>query len=315
MHRTKIIFNPKSHGGEAAQHLEQVKSLFAAAGIPFELALTGVPGDGAAAAREAVARGFDTVVAAGGDGLAGEVAGALVGTNVVFGMIPLGSGDDFAKSLKIGRSIPLSVEMITRRATMVIDCGTVASPADGQGPEIRRHFFNCVGIGLDGEVIVEKEKIRGLRDLRLYLWATVRALARYKGQRVCLDFGGGNVVWFEALLTEITNGKCIGGGYYISPDAIVDDGLLDLCLVRKLSWLEFFRHVPKVFKGQHKNLKQVNLGRLTAVAVASETPMAAQVDGELWPRPARRFEIAVVPKALECIVGKDTAGDTFKSFS
>ena len=84
MHRTKIIFNPKSHGGEAAKHLEQVKSLFAAAGIPHELALTDVPGDGRHAALDAVTRGFTTVVAAGGDGLAGEVAGALVGTATVF---------------------------------------------------------------------------------------------------------------------------------------------------------------------------------------------------------------------------------------
>lgn len=314
MHRTKIIFNPQSHGGEAAGHLEQVKSLFTAAGIPFELALTDVPGDGRRAALEAVSRGFTTVVAAGGDGLAGEVAGALVGSGAVFGMIPLGSGDDFAKSLRIGRSIPKAVEAVRDRRTQVIDAGTVGSPADGGGPEIRRHFMNCVGIGLDGEVIVEKEKIRGLRDLKLYLWATVRALARYKGQRVCLDFGG-NRVWFEALLVEVTNGKCIGGGYYICPDARVDDGLLDLCLVRKLSWPEFFRHVPKVFKGRHKNLKQVNLGTLTGVVVESETPMAAQVDGELWPRPVKRFEIGIVPRALECIVGGDDVGDKFKSFS
>lgn len=314
MQRTKLIFNPKSHGGEAAQHLEQVKALFAAAGIPYELALTDVPGDGRRHAMEAVSRGFPTVVAAGGDGLAGEVAGALVGTGTVFGMIPLGSGDDFAKSLRIGRSIHKAVEAVRGRRTQVIDAGIVSSPADGEGPGERRHFMNCVGIGLDGEVIIEKERIRGLRDLKLYLWATIRALARYKGQRVCLDFGG-NRIWFEALLVEITNGRCIGGGYYICPDALIDDGRLDLCLVRKLSWLEFFRHVPKVFKGQHKNLKQVNLGTLTGVVVESEAPMAAQVDGELWPRPVRRFDIEVVHRALECIVGEDDAGEKLKSFS
>lgn len=314
MQRTKLIFNPKSHGGEAAGHLEQVKALFAAMGIPYELALTDVPGDGRRAALEAVSRGFPNVVAAGGDGLAGEVAGALVGTGTVFGMIPLGSGDDFAKSLRIGRSIHKAVEAVRERRTKVIDAGMVSSPADGDGPEIRRHFMNCVGIGLDGEVIVEKEKIKGLRDLKLYLWATIRALAHYKGQRVCLDFGE-NRIWFEALLVEITNGKCIGGGYYICPDALVDDGILDLCLVRRLSWIEFFRHVPKVFKGQHQHLKQVNLGRLTRLTVESETPMAAQVDGELWPRRVKRFEIGIVPKALECIVGGDDSGDKFKSFS
>ena len=314
MYRTKLIFNPKSHGGEAAQHLEQVKSLFAAAGIPYELALTAVPGAGRKAALDAVARGFNTIVAAGGDGLAGEVAGALVGSTAVFGMIPLGSGDDFAKSLKIGRSVPLSVEMITRRATMVIDCGTVASPADEHGGEIKRHFFNCVGIGLDGEVIVEKEKITGLRDIRLYLWATVRALTRYMGQRVCL-VSGENRIWFDALLVEVTNGTCIGGGYYICPEAKVDDGLLDLCLVRRLSWLEFFRHVPKVFKGKHKYLKQVNMGTVTKLNIESETPMAAQVDGELWPRRVKRFDIEVVPHALECIMGEDDVGEKLRSFS
>lgn len=314
MQRTKLIFNPKSHGGEAAKHIEQVKVLFDAAGIPCELVMTDVPGDGRRHALEAVSRGFTTVVAAGGDGLAGEVAGAMVGSGAVFGMIPLGSGDDFAKSLRIGRSVPKAVEAVRDRRTRVLDAGTVSTPADGDGPEVRRHFMNCVGIGLDGEVIVEKERITGLRDLKLYLWATIRALARYKGQRVCLAFGE-NRIWFEALLVEVTNGKCIGGGYYICPDAEVDDGRLDLCLVRKLSWIEFFRHVPKVFKGKHRRLKQVNLGTLTFLSVESEAPMAAQVDGELWPRRSRRFDIGIVPKALECIVGEDTAGDRFQSFS
>ena len=314
MFRTKLIFNPKAHAGEAAQHLEQVKSLLAAAGIAFELALTDQAGDGARHARDAAARGFPAVIAAGGDGLGGEVAGALVGGKTLFAMIPLGSGDDFAKSLRIGRSIPKAVEAIKRGRTMVVDAGTVSSPADDGGPEIKRYFMNCVGIGLDGEVIIEKEKIKKLRDIRLYLWATVRALTRYMGQRVCL-VSGENRIWFDALLVEVTNGTCIGGGYYICPEAKVDDGLLDLCLVRRLSWLEFFRHVPKVFKGKHKYLKQVSMGTVTKLNIESETPMAAQVDGELWPRRVKRFDIEVVPHALECIMGEDDVGEKLRSFS
>jgi YegS/Rv2252/BmrU family lipid kinase len=310
--RIKIILNPKAHGGEAAQHAEQIKSLFTAYGLNFELALTDQEGDGARLAREAVERGFQVIVAAGGDGLAGEVAGALVGSQAVFGMIPLGSGDDFAKSLGVGRSIPRAVEAIRDRQTMMVDAGTVSSPLPGGG-KLERYFFNCVGIGLDGEVIVEKQKIKGLRDIKLYLWSTIKALKRYKGQRMSFDFGQGRI-WHQALVAEITNGKCVGGGYFLTPEARVDDGQLDMCLIHKLSWLEFFRHVPKSLNGKHTNLREVTMGRLTRVTVESETPMSAQVDGELWPY-VNRFEIAMVPRALQAIVGKDDAGDKLKSFS
>lgn len=312
MQRHKIILNPKAHGGEAAGHAEQVKALFTAYGLNFELALTDHEGDGARLAKEAIERGFQIIVAAGGDGLAGEVAGALVGSQAVFGMIPLGSGDDFAKSLKIGRSIPQAVEAIRDRQTMMVDAGTVSSPLPG-GQKLERYFFNCVGIGLDGEVIIEKLKIKGLRDLKLYLWATVKALLRYKGQKMSFDFGQGKV-WHQTLVAEITNGKSVGGGYYLNPGAKVDDGLLDLCLIHKLTWLEFFNHVPKTFKGKHTEIRQVTMGKLTRVTVESETPMSAQVDGELWPY-VHRFDIAIVPRALQCIAGKDDAGERLKSFS
>ena len=307
-----ILLNPKAHGGEAAGHAEQVKSLFTAYGLNFELALTDHEGDGARLAKEAIERGFQLIVAAGGDGLAGEVAGALVGSQAVFGMIPLGSGDDFAKSLKIGRSIPQAVEIIRDRQTMMVDAGMVSSPLPN-GHKLERYFFNCVGIGLDGEVIIEKQKINGLRDLKLYLWATVRALWRYKGQRMSFDFGQGKI-WHQALVAEITNGKSVGGGYYLNPEAKVDDGLLDICLIHQLTWLEFFIHVPKTFKGKHTRIRQVTMGKLTKVAVESEVPMSAQVDGELWPY-VNRFDISIVPKALQAIVGKDEAGEKLKSFS
>lgn len=312
MQRHKIILNPKAHGGEAAGHAEQIRSLFTAYGLNFELALTDHEGDGARLAREAIERGFQVIVAAGGDGLAGEVAGALVGSQAVFGMIPLGSGDDFAKSLKIGRSIPQAVELIRDRQTMMVDAGIVSSPLpDGQKWE--RYFFNCVGIGLDGEVIIEKQKIKGLRDLKLYLYATFKALLRYQGQRMSFDFGQGKI-WHQTLVAEITNGKSVGGGYYLNPEATVADGLLDLCLIHKLTWLEFFLHVPKTFKGKHTLIRQVTMGRLTRVTVESEAPMSAQVDGELWPY-VHRFDISVVPNALQCIVGQDDAGERMKSFS
>lgn len=292
MLRTKVIFNPKAHGGEAAGHLEQIKVLLKAAGINYEISLTEKEGDARRHAQEAVERGFKVVVACGGDGVAGEVAGALVGSQAVFGMIPLGSGDDFAKSLNIGRNISDAVNHIKQHRTKMVDAGVVNG----------RHYFNSLGIGLDGEVIVEKQKIKGLRDLKLYLLATVKALMRYRGQRVSLDFGQGKI-WAEILLVDIMNGRCVGGGYLLAPQAEIDDGWLDICLIHKLSLLEFFRHVPKSFKGKHTHLKQIVMGRTQKVIVESDQPMAAQVDGELWPTREKRYEVSILPKAVEAIVG------------
>jgi YegS/Rv2252/BmrU family lipid kinase len=292
MLRTKVIFNPRAHCGEAAGHLEQVKAQLGAAGINFELSLTEREGDADRLAREAVERGFDTVVACGGDGVAGETAGALVGSRAVFGLIPLGSGDDLAKSLGVSRDISRAAEAIRRRRSVRIDAGSVNG----------RHYFNSLGLGLDGEVIAEKQKIRGLRDLKLYLLATFRALMRYRGQRFSLDFGSGKV-WVEALLVEVMNGRSVGGGYLLTPEARIDDGWLDICIIHRLTWLEIVRHIPKSFTGRHTRLKQVVMGRTQKVVVESDQPVAVQVDGELLPERQRRYQIEIIPGAVEAITG------------
>jgi len=297
MNRTKILFNPKARNGEAAACLPQLEALLKVANINYELTLTDTEGDGARLAKEAAGRGFDAVVAVGGDGIASDVAGALIGGRTVYGLIPTGSGDDFAKSLRMSRDLERSVQAIKQGRTKKIDVGLVNG----------RHYFNSLGLGLDGEVIVEKRKIKGLRDLPLYLTATVKARMRYRGQRMSMDFGDGKI-WFEALLVEIMNGRTVGGGYLLTPDSKIDDGLLDFCLIHRLSWLEFFRHVPKSITGKHTHLKQVVMGKTAKVVVESETPLAVQVDGELWPPGERRFEVSVLPGALEAIVGDDNWG-------
>jgi len=294
MQRTKIIFNPKARYGQAASCLPRLEALLKAANINYELALTEREGDGARIAADAVSKGFRVVVAVGGDGVASDVAGALAGSDIAFGLIPTGSGDDFAKSLLMSRDLERAVAAIKQCRTKRIDAGLVNG----------RYYFNSLGLGLDGEVIVEKKKLSGLRDLRLYFTATLRALSRYRGQRMSLDFGQGRI-WFQALLVEIMNGRSVGGGYLLTPEAEVDDGLLDICLIHQLSWLEFFLHVPKSFKGKHTRLKQVVMGKTAQVVVESETPISVQVDGELWPRAERRFEVSVVPGAVEAIVGNE----------
>lgn len=297
MQRTKIIFNPKARYGEAAACLPRLEALLKAANINYEVSLTSREGDGARMAADAVAKGFRIVVAVGGDGVASDVAGALVGSDVIFGLIPTGSGDDFAKSLSMSRDLERSVAAIKQCRTKSIDAGLVNG----------RYYFNSLGLGLDGEVIVEKRRLTGLRDLRLYFTATLKALSRYRGQRMSLDFGQGRI-WFQALLVEIMNGRSVGGGYLLTPDASIDDGLLDICLIHQLSWPEFFLHVPKSFRGKHTHLKQVVMGKTTKVVVESESPISVQVDGELWPRAEKRYEVSVVPKAVAAIVGEDDWG-------
>jgi diacylglycerol kinase (ATP) len=155
---------------------------------------------------------------------------------------------------------------------------------------------------VDGEVIGEKQKIKGLRDLKLYVLATVRALMRYRGQRFSLDFGSGKL-WVEALLVEVMNGRSVGGGYLLTPEARIADGWLDICIIHRLTWLEFFRHIPKSFAGRHTHLKQVVMGRARQVVVESDQPIAVQVDGELLPDRERRYQISIVPGAVEAITG------------
>jgi diacylglycerol kinase (ATP) len=239
------------------------------------------------------------VVAVGGDGTVNEVGNGLVNGNATMGVIPIGSGNDFIKMF----SIPLNIEKALDR----ILHGTVR-PSDTGFVEIRsaddttvdRYFLNGIGIGFDAAVAHQTTKFKHLKGFGLYVVSVAAILFRYKTPGLLMSMNGMSMNGNHFLIA-VGNGTCAGGGFYLTPDAKIDDGLLDVCLVDDISVPQVLRIFPSVMKGKHQKHGQVHFYRTDSLRVEARQPIMIHADGEVLSTGASEIAISVRPGTLQVI--------------
>lgn len=249
------------------------------------------PGSGAALAREAALAGADLVVAAGGDGTIGEVANGLVGTSAILGVLPMGTGNDFARTIGIGTDLELAARTLIQGQAQTIDLGKL----DRGG-----YFINVAGCGFDAEVATRvNHGLRYLRGTTAYLAAVLQTLRSFLPTRVTIEHDR-EVREELVMLCAIANARTYGGGMRIAPHAELDDGLFDVVLVGDVSRSEFIRAFPRVFKGTHLSHPKVQHFRCSRIQVTSNRELAVLADGEEVGSTPVGFQI--VPKALKVMM-------------
>jgi diacylglycerol kinase (ATP) len=256
--------------------------------VHWEIRETSAPGDGVKLAAEAAALGADLVAAAGGDGTLGEVVNGLAGTGTRLGVIPLGTGNDFVRTLGLrADDLPGAVHTLFHGTPKPIDLGRCGD----------RWFLNVAGCGFDA--VVAERVNRGFRRLRgtsTYLAALCQSLLAFRPAAFTLTLDGETRTQ-RAMLCSVANARAYGGGMLIAPDAQLDDGLFDVCLLGEVGTLEFLRAFPRVFRGTHTSHPKVTMLRARHVRVESDPPLPVFVDGEVIGRTPTEFTLA--PRALE----------------
>lgn len=296
----KLICNPTAGRGRAGRLLPAVQSQLSSLGIETDVVVTNAAREATTMAAQAVQAGFPLIIAMGGDGTAQEVGQGIVDaqpsvngtTNQSrLGIIPVGTGNDFAKMLA---SIPDWRAACTRIANgqvRRIDVGCING----------RVFLNNVGIGFDAQVGIEAQKIRWLRGQAVYLAALARnMLLSYRTPHVSVHLDDVKVEQSITLLT-IGNGRCSGGGFWLTPHAEIDDGLFDICLVRGLSKLHMLALVPKAMKGTHITEEPVRMVRVRKVTITSADLLPVHADGEILYQDANHLEVKLLPAALDVV--------------
>ncbi len=240
--------------------------------------------------REAVgaAAGGEIPVVMSGDGLIGQIGGALAGGELPLGVIPGGRGNDFARVVGIPTEIRAAVDLIAAGTTRTIDVGVVNG----------RPFLCIASCGFDSEANRIANEARFVRGNLVYLYAALRALAQWKPAHfeVVLD---GEHREFTGYGIAAANSKAYGGGMFVAPDAELDDGRLDVVWTSQVSKLRFLATLPKVFKGRHVEDDEVTVLRATEVEIRADREFAVYADGEhLADLPAT---IRVLPRALNVI--------------
>ena len=295
--RALVIVNPAAGGGRAPAAWERARrQLHLQTGI--DCVPTEAPGHARQLARQAVARGVERVVAVGGDGTVSEVAAGLAGTDASLGIVPAGTGNDFSHTLGLPRQPAAAARLALHGFARRIDLGHV------QLADRSATFVNVAGCGFDAEVVRRTRAARGVGGTLPYLLAVLRSVWTFRPRSLRLVLDDGDTLTRRALSVAVAIGPSYGGGLRIAPQAAIDDGLLDVCLIGDLHPLELLAVLPRAYRGTHIRHPKVELFRCRELHVesASSEPTGCQADGELVGQLPARFSIQ--PGGLWCVVGR-----------
>jgi diacylglycerol kinase (ATP) len=291
----QIILNPTAGGGRASRAIPKLQAALEARKLEYKLFLT----DKAGAARDYTRRlsGNDPIVVVGGDGTLHEVIGSLLeftdhATRSV-GVIPLGTGDDFARGAKIPLTdLEAALDVVANGKTRVFDAGRIGSKA----------FLNGFGSGFDAQVAREvKNTPSFLPGSMRYLWAILAELSKLAPRPARVIADGAVVHDGASLLIAVMSLIGYGGGLKIAPNSDPQDGLLELVIAGSFNTFGVLGILSKLQNGTHLGHEQVHVFRAKEIRIEWQDPTAAHVDGELLEK-NRVFEARVLPGAVSVFV-------------
>jgi diacylglycerol kinase (ATP) len=289
--RIRVLWNPASgrKGGVPTNRAssESLRELMARHDLGDELIETASEDHAIERARDAVARGYDIVVAAGGDGSIGSVGEQLIGSQTALGVLPLGSVMNIPRMLEIPRDLDEAAAIIRQGDVRTID----VAEADGAV------FFEVASVGLHAAMFREMPKV----DEGDYgaIIRSILAAFRYRPSRMTLELDGDRTVETRALLVAVANGPYMGAGFTVAPEASIDDGSLDVRLFLHYSKRELVRHFVSIAFGRRAYAPHVQTERARRVRITSARPLAARADAQDLGTTPVTFEIR--PSALRVI--------------
>jgi diacylglycerol kinase (ATP) len=294
-----IVYNPNAGRGVSLHAVEQAADLLRGSGWTVHVVATSGPGDATEIARQAVADGAESVLAAGGDGTINEVIQALAGTQTALGYLPFGTVNVWAREL----GLPL----VPQHASQALAGGRIETIDLGRAND--RYFLLMAGLGFDAEVVRRAEGLERFKyraGILPYVAAGMSAAVLYRGFDVELRYDG-IIKRVEALMVVIGNTRLYGGRYYFTPRAVANDGWLDVCIVKGKGPLRLARQSLPLLVFGSVAYSDVEAIRVRDLTIRSDTPVPYQLDGEL--AGTTPLHIQVVPRALRVIVPGDTTAD------
>ena len=291
-----LIVNPTSGRGKAARVVPELRARLSGLGCEAEVLFSESAGHASELAAAAASR-HEVVVAVGGDGMVAAVAQGVIGTNAALGIVPAGTGNDLAVNLGYPRRKPLeAAAVIARGNRRRIDVGRI---------EGGRAFLCVAGGGFDSEVNRDANRIEHLRGTAVYLVAVIRTIRRFTPARFTVTLDGEERS-FDGMFVAVGNASSYGGGMRITPDAKLDDGVFDVCMVGAMGKGSLVAQLPRLFTGGHVRHPAVSMARARRVSIAADRPFMLYADGEeVGPLPVT---LAIEPSALDVVAPQSTEG-------
>lgn len=290
-----FIINPVAGNGLAGEYADTVKEMIQKHGVEAEIVFTTGRGHATKIADDLVGSGHHHVIAVGGDGTFSEVVHSLVDKKgVTFGAVAAGTGNDFINILGFSEKFTENDwDILFAENTIMMDVGKCND----------RYFINGMGLGFDAQVAFENYEAENSRAVKggsksKYWWHILKTLVVYK-ERDMQVTSNNQTKATKTFLNTIANGRRLAGGFYLTPEAIANDGLLDICMISELSLPGRIKELLRVMKQSHTEDEVVNYFSTNHIVYEFDKEVPAHLDGELYFN--SRFEVSILPSHLKTI--------------
>ena len=305
-----VIVNPNAGKGKGKKDWDRISSLLRKEDLPFISRFTGKKGHAIDLTLQGINDGFRRIITVGGDGTLNEVVNGVFLNNVCpttdisLAMIPVGTGNDWGKMFGIPLDYEKAIKIISSNNIMPQDIGIVSSFNGAE--ENKRYFINIAGLGFESVVVrrtnFQKDKGRGGKAI--YLYNLLMSLFSYKNTKADLVIDGKKMV-ADVFSINVGNGKYCGGGMRQTPNALPDDGFLDVTVINGMGKLEIIRNLKILYDGTILSHPKVDGYRCKNIKVSSDSLLFVEADGEsLGHTPA---EFSIIPASINIVYGTRTS--------
>ena len=290
--KSLFILNPASQHGKALELKDSLEEILHNYGMNFTIHISSSPRDIEDMVRDNL-EAYDNFISCGGDGTIHNLANCLVGTGKNLGCIPMGSGNDIARNLGIPLDMEKAAAIINEGHVRVLDTGRING---------KYYYLAVSGAGFDSVVndLANNTKFP-LKGPAKYTYAVYKTLITYRAKKFYIKYDGQEKT-LDSMFMVVGNMDSYGGGMRITPNADPEDGILDVCIIKRMSKIHFIKVFPSVFKGEHISDPFVEYFRANEVEIDSDYNFSVFADGEYICKLPAKFEVA--KKSLNFIAPK-----------
>jgi YegS/Rv2252/BmrU family lipid kinase len=301
------VINPNAGNGKGKKDLDRISDILIRNGIRFQMKTTQKRGDATDFTKEIISDGYRKIISIGGDGTLNEIVNGIFtqyhcsSKEIILGIIPVGTGNDWGRMFGIPLIYEGAVKVIREQKLILHDVGLV-SYFNGRNREMK-YFINIAGLGFEAVVVkkTNKQKDRGMNSKAIYLFNLLSSLIAYRNTTVDITIDG-KTKKVKVFSINVGNGRYCGGGMSQTPDALPDDGLLDVTVINEIGRIEIIRNLRILYDGTILSHPKVDGYRTDNIKVNSESLLYIEADGEsLGHTPA---EFNIIPSALNIIYGQ-----------
>lgn len=308
MNKWYIIVNPNAGTGLGKKMWDKILYHFNSIDIEFDYYLTKHKEHAIELTQKAIASGYKKFISVGGDGTVNEIVNGIMNQNIIdtkeitLAMIPVGTGNDWRRSIAIPMNYSKTIDLISKNDCQMLDIAKVTFNSDNGTQS--RYFINMAGIGFDASVAKKsnEDKANGNNSKLLYLKNLFSILVKYSNVKHIITHDNG-IINDKVFSLSIGKGKFNGGGMMQCPNAIINDGFLDMTVIKDVSKFVVIKEVMKVFSGKHINHHKIDTLKTKKAVITTDEKIYLEIDGETTG--FSPFTFSVIPKSIKVVVNKE----------